>query len=90
LLLVGEQVVVEGVADEVAEDGVELFDVLDAVGALPLGRLPLLAGDAAPAGEPGPVGLDEFPALVRVWLHGDSFGYSRCRQLAVENIRPLD
>ena len=47
--------------EQVAEDGHQLAQVLDRMGPLPLGRLPLGAGDVAEAGQPGPVGLDPLP-----------------------------
>ena len=68
------EVGVEGVVDEVAEDGAELLDVLDAVDALPLGGFPLVAGDVAPAGEAGPVGFDQGAAVVFVGLPGGRCG----------------
>src|SRR5690606_41993016 len=41
----------------------ELADVLDTVGTLPLRRAPLGRGDPAPARQPGPVRLHQFPPL---------------------------
>ena len=67
--LVGVEVGVELGAHQVTEHLAELAGVLHAVRALPLRRLPLLPGHLAPAGEPGPVGLDQFPAPVLVRLH---------------------
>jgi hypothetical protein len=67
--LVGREVGVELLADQVAEDVMQLPGVLHAVGALPLRRLPLLAGHVAPAREAGPVRLDQLPPPVLVRLH---------------------
>src|SRR6266511_2406027 len=50
----GEQVL----GQQVAERGLELAQVLDRMGALPLGRLPLGGVDAGVAGQAPPVGLD--------------------------------
>jgi hypothetical protein len=68
VFLVGDQVFVEAVGEQVAHEGAELFEVLDAVGALPLGVAPLGVGDVAPAGEAAPVGFGQFLAHVGVGL----------------------
>ena len=68
--LVALEVGVEPLVDEVAEQLAQLLDVLHAVGALPLDGLPLLGGDVLPAGEAGPVGLDQLDAPVGVGLPG--------------------
>ena len=57
--LVALEVGVEPLVEQVAHQLAQLLDVLDAVGALPLDRLPLGGGDVLPPGEPGPVGLDQ-------------------------------
>jgi hypothetical protein len=61
--LVGGEVVVEALVEQVAEDVAELFGVFDTVGALPLGVAPLGVGDVAPAGESPPVGFELFTAV---------------------------
>ena len=68
--LVALEVGVEALVDEVAEQLAQLADVLHAVRALPLGALPLLAGDVLPPGEAGPVGLDELDPAVGIGLPG--------------------
>jgi hypothetical protein len=68
--MVGLEVGVERLVDQVAEDGAQLLGVFHAVDPLPLGRLPLRGGDLAPAGEAGPVGLGQGAALVFVRLAG--------------------
>jgi hypothetical protein len=76
LLLVAADVLVELLAQMVAECLLELREVLDGVGALPLGALPLLVGDVLVAGKASPVGLHEL-ALERVLerlLRGMGFG----------------
>src|SRR5262249_36186921 len=73
-VLVGGEVGVERFGYEIAEDVAELLDVLGAVGPLPLCRLPLLAADAAPAGQAGPVRFDEGAPAVGVWLAGSRGG----------------
>src|SRR5207244_3700827 len=75
-------IVVEALAEQVADDGTELLDVLHAVHPLPLGVPPLGLGDEAPTGEPPPVGLDQLLAHVLVRLSTgllNSVGYSRHR-----------
>jgi hypothetical protein len=57
--LVALEVLIEPVLDQVTHELAQLFDVLDAVHALPLRVLPLLGGDVAPPREAGPVRLDE-------------------------------
>ena len=74
--LVALEVGVEPLVDEVAEQLAQLLDVLHAVGALPLDGLPLLGGDVLPAGEPGPVGLDQLDPPIGVGLPGEVV----CRQ----------
>jgi len=71
---------------KVAEDGAQLAGVLDAVGPLPLGGFPLLAGDVAPAGQAGPVRFDQLAALVRVGLAGHGGSFTR----VVENLWRID
>ena len=58
LLLVALDVRVELVGQEVAERRLELLEVLDGVGALPLGGLPLVLGDVLVARQTRPVRLD--------------------------------
>ncbi len=70
--LVALEVGVEPLVDQVTEELAQLAEVLHAVGALPLGALPLLAGDVLPAREPGPVGLDQLDTAVGVGLTGFS------------------
>ena len=74
--LVALEVGVEALVDEVTEQRAQLPDVLDAVRPLPLGALPLRGGDVLPAGEAGPVGLDQLRASVGVGLAG---GWSPAR-----------
>ena len=61
LFLVAADVLVEIVRQELTERLLELHEILDGVGALPLGALPLLLGDVPVAGKPAPVGLYELP-----------------------------
>ena len=70
--LVGLDVGVERLVEEVAVDAAQLAQVLHAVDALPLGAAPLLLGDVGETGQPTPVGLDELPCRVLVGLfeHG--------------------
>jgi hypothetical protein len=68
--LVALEVGVEALVDQVAEHLAQLLEVLDAVAALPLDRLPLRSRDVLPAGEPGPVGLDQLDGSVGVGLTG--------------------
>ncbi len=70
--LVGRQLVVEVLAEQVTHDLAELLRVLHAVHALPLRVAPLRVGDVAPAGEPPPVGLDQLLAHVGVRLVVDA------------------
>ncbi len=68
--LVALEVGVEALVDQVAEEVAQLLDVLDAVRALPLDRLPVGAGDVPPPGEAGPVRLHQLDTLVGVGLPG--------------------
>ena len=72
--LVGLDVGVEGLVEQVAVDAAQLAEVLHAVDALPLGAAPLFLGDVGEAGQPAPVGLDELACRVLVGLfeHGAS------------------
>jgi hypothetical protein len=65
LLLVALEVSVELIGEVLAERRLELLQVLDGVGPLPLSRLPLLRGDVPVARQAPMVGLDE-RALERV------------------------
>ena len=71
LLLVGDEVGVDVVGEQVAHDLLELRRVLQAVAALPLHVAPLLLGDVLPAGHAAPVRLDELATGVRVRLQAD-------------------
>ena len=51
----------EVLGEEGTEGLLQLLQVLHRVGALPLGRLPLLPRDVPVAAKPGPVRLDELP-----------------------------
>ena len=62
LLLVALDVRVQVVGQQVAEGPLELHEVLDRVGALPLRRLPLLLRDVAEPGQARPVGFDVLAA----------------------------
>ena len=68
--LVPLEVGVEPLVEQVAHQLAQLPDVLDAVRPLPLHRRPLLGGDVLPAGEAGPVGLDQLDPAVGVGLAG--------------------
>ena len=66
-LVLGE-VVVEALVEQVAHEGPQLRDVLDAVDPLPLRAVPVGLGDVRPARHPGPVGLHELATGVDVGL----------------------
>ena len=68
LALVLGEVVVEAVVEQVTHEGSQLLDVPDTVDPLPLRAVPVGLGDARPARETRPVGLDELASAVRVGL----------------------
>ena len=81
--LVGLDVGVEGLVEQVAVDPAQLAEVLHAVDALPLGAAPLLLGHVGEAGQPAPVGLDERACRVLVGL----FEHGASRLVAVRIVR---
>ena len=68
LALVGGQVVVEALLQQVAHQGAQLLGVADAVHPLPLGVTPLGLGHVVPAREAAPVGFHQLGASVFVGL----------------------
>jgi hypothetical protein len=59
MLLVDDQLVVEGVVEQIPENGSLLAYVLDAVRTLPLGVSPLGVRDISPTRQPAPIGFDK-------------------------------
>ena len=64
------QVGVQPLLEQVAHDRAQLLDVLHAVRPLPLHVAPLRLGHVPPAGQPGPVRLDQLGAAVGIRLLG--------------------